>query len=199
MGGTGQILVAAGAGYVLGRRRKFKIAVALAAYIAMRRLNIDPRRLAREVGNGIASSPLLDQVKKETREQLGDAGRGAVDNVVTAWAERMAEALNARTERLNAGNGGSGAGEEPEGARETGDEEADTGEETAEDEESEEAPARPKRRRSSTAEGGGGGRSRSTGGGTGSRRPAARKRSAKGGSSGGRARTPAREEGAKDD
>ncbi|MFL1381332.1 MULTISPECIES: hypothetical protein [unclassified Nocardiopsis] len=208
MGGTGQILVAVGAGYVLGRRRKFKVAVALAMYIAMKKLKIDPRKLAREVRDEIASSPLLEQLKKETREQVAGAGKGAVDTLVTGWAERLADSLNARTESLGGGSGESEQAEkgeesakeeEPEKEEAGKDEEpeAENGEGTGSEEEEEEPgeaaeekpPEKPKRRRASTAKG--------TSGGT-SRKPAARKRSTRSGSSGGRTRKPAAEEGGQD-
>ncbi|MDT0328308.1 hypothetical protein [Nocardiopsis lambiniae] len=221
MAGSAQILVAAGAGYVLGRRRKFKLAVALAMYIAMKKLKIDPRELVREIKGEIASSPLLDQLKKETREQLTGVGKSTVDTLVTGWAERMAGALNERTERLNGGNGeptdeekdeqeqteDEEKAEEEEGEPEKAEEEeeekdegkAEKAEDEEKDEDEEKPPEKPRRRRASTAKSGQGGRSRSTSGGTGSRKPAARKRSTKSGSTGSRARKSAgEEEGAKD-
>jgi hypothetical protein len=112
-------------GYVLGRRKKLKLALGLGLYLGAKKLDIKPGQLAQGLLKEVSSLPVVDELKGQSREQLLNVGRTAAGNIAGKWASGLADSLNSRTERLRDG----AAAEDEDG------EDGATRDEAAEDEE----------------------------------------------------------------
>ncbi|WP_454195649.1 hypothetical protein [Nocardia sp. Marseille-Q1738] len=128
MKGGAKIALGVGAGYLLGRTRKMRLALSLAGAAMARRSSGGPTQELLERGTSLLkSSPELAGITETVREELMGAVRAAA---VTAASNRI-DALNARLQRQAA---------MPETVEEPRDETPDTDEEeypeeTTEDEE----------------------------------------------------------------
>ncbi|MFJ8647469.1 hypothetical protein ACIRNI_15270 [Streptomyces sp. NPDC093546] len=147
---TGAALVG---GYVLGRTKKAKVAIALATWVL--RKKIDPKKVA----SLVTDSPALDALGEQIREELVTAGKEAAATAVAARADRLADSLHERTLSLRQEIPGVAKDEADDGAdvddQEPGRDEGDTdgaehlrGEEEGGDgEEPERSPGRPAAKR----------------------------------------------------
>ena len=154
MGNAVKVIVAAGAGYVLGRKRKFKLAVALGLYLGAKKMKIKPQDILTGLGREVSELPLVSELTEQSREQLRAGAKDAVDKVVAKWAGDLANSLTERTERLTATAAAPASeekakepegeekppGEEPEAAEEAEEPEAPEEPEAAEEAEEPEAP-----------------------------------------------------------
>ncbi|MDT0300636.1 hypothetical protein [Streptomonospora wellingtoniae] len=120
-----KIVAAAVGGYVLGRRKKLKLAVGLGLFLAAKKLDLDPRTLMKELGE----LPAVTELKDQARGQLSTVGKDVAGSMVTAWAGGLADSLNERSERLRSGTAEVG---EPSGeAGEPSDQDSGRGTEAA--------------------------------------------------------------------
>ncbi|MDA0567178.1 hypothetical protein LG943_23075 [Streptomonospora sp. S1-112] len=103
MNQTGKIVAAAVGGYILGRRKKFKLAVGLGLYLGARKLNISPQMVVKGLTKELGALPVVGELKDQTRDQLVATGKDAAGKLVTKWAGGLADSLNDRTERLRGG------------------------------------------------------------------------------------------------
>ncbi|WP_444960050.1 hypothetical protein [Nocardiopsis sp. M1B1] len=156
MGDTAKIVAAAVGGYVLGRRKKFKLALGLGLYLGAKKLDIKPGQLAQGLLKEVSALPVVGELKGQSREQLLNVGRTAAGNIAGKWAGGLADSLNSRTERLRDGAAGAASGSDEDGADEDGaaqggtDEDADEPRgdgdaEARQEPESSEAPASERR------------------------------------------------------
>ncbi|MCP3012706.1 hypothetical protein NGM33_05130 [Nocardiopsis dassonvillei] len=160
MGDTAKIVAAAVGGYVLGRRKKFKLALGLGLYLGAKKLDIKPGQLAQGLLKEVSALPVVGELKGQSREQLLNVGRTAAGNIAGKWAGGLADSLNSRTERLRDGAAGVTSGtdedepDEDDAARGEAAEDADEprGDGDAEArQESGEAPASERRTRPKAA------------------------------------------------
>ncbi|MEV6817567.1 hypothetical protein AB0M72_02320 [Nocardiopsis dassonvillei] len=120
MGDTAKIVAAAVGGYVLGRRKKFKLALGLGLYLGAKKLDIKPGQLAQGLLKEVSALPVVGELKGQSREQLLNVGRTAAGNIAGRWAGGLADSLNSRTERLRDGAAGATSGSDGDGADEDG-------------------------------------------------------------------------------
>ncbi|MBT2365659.1 hypothetical protein J7E88_10085 [Streptomyces sp. ISL-10] len=78
-------------GYVLGRTRKGKVAIALATWTL--RKKIDPKKVSALV----MGSPAVGELRDQIRDELLTAGKEAAATAVAARADRLADSLHERT------------------------------------------------------------------------------------------------------
>ena len=124
--------LAIGAGYVLGRTRKLKLALAVGSAVAGKRMNLSPRAVKDLVSQQLQNNPQFKEIGDQLREDLRGVGQAASGALVERRLDSLADRLHGRTaevrERL------SGAVPTPDlGARD--DEEAEEETEDTEDEE----------------------------------------------------------------
>lgn len=81
-------------GYVLGRRKKAKIALGLGMVLA----GAGARR--RQPAQALSESPIVGTVNERLRGELMDAGKAAATTVLAARADKLADAIHDRTEEL---------------------------------------------------------------------------------------------------
>ncbi|MGW8530236.1 MULTISPECIES: hypothetical protein [Nocardiopsidaceae] len=127
MSDTAKIVAAAVGGYILGRKKKLKLALGLGLYLGAKKLDIKPQMLAQGLLKEVSSLPLVGELRNQSREQLLDVGKAAAGNLAGKWAGSLADSLNERTESLRSGagkgaadtvTGGSERSEDGDGARE---------------------------------------------------------------------------------
>ncbi|WP_053761080.1 hypothetical protein [Streptomyces sp. AS58] len=135
-------------GYVLGRRKKAKVALGLALGLAARRINTGD--LAKSL------SPVLGNLGRQVGTELTGASKAAATSLLSAKAEHLADSLHERTLGLQAGPDKPGK-KEPRAEREDeerGDEERDDARsEDREDREEEDREEEPRETARKTAHG----------------------------------------------
>ncbi|WP_162624982.1 ABC transporter substrate-binding protein [Streptomyces cadmiisoli] len=132
-------------GYVLGRRKKAKVALGLALGLAARRINTGD--LAKSL------SPVLGNLGRQVGTELTGASKAAATSLLSAKAEHLADSLHERTLGLQAGPDKPGK-KEPRAEREDeerGDEERDDA--RSEDREEEDREEEPRETARKTAHG----------------------------------------------
>lgn len=98
--GTGTRVAAATAlGYVLGRSKKLKLAIAVGGALAGKRLAGDTRGLLQRASDGIDANERLSGLSSEARKQLVEAGRSAAMSVATHRVDAISDALRERADR----------------------------------------------------------------------------------------------------
>ncbi|WP_052411411.1 hypothetical protein [Streptomyces sp. NRRL S-118] len=139
-------------GYVLGRTKKAKVAIAVASWVL--RKKIDPKKVTSQ----ITGSPALSTLRDQMREELLTAGKEAAASAVAARADRLADTLHQRTLSLRQEVPGAAGDQETEPREEregNGDEEPEPRDEREEngdkepeprDEREENGDKRPERR-----------------------------------------------------
>ncbi|MFD7298912.1 DNA primase [Streptomyces sp. NPDC059897] len=132
--------LAVGAGYVLGRTKKMKLAIAVGTMVAGKRLNLSPRALADMVTTQLENNPQFKEIGDQLREDLRGVGKAASGALVERQIEGLAGRLHSRTQGVrdqiegvapdvddvrNAGERVTGA--VPGRGRDRGDDEAESG------------------------------------------------------------------------
>ncbi|WP_037578012.1 hypothetical protein [Phaeacidiphilus oryzae] len=131
MKNTGKIAVAVAGGYLLGRGHNAKLAIGLGLWLTGKKISIDPARLPELVQR----LPILGELNEQVRGDLTRIGKEVGSKALTAQGDRLADALNRRTESLRgaasaAADGGADAeedAEEPEDENESADREEESG------------------------------------------------------------------------
>ncbi|NUO40622.1 MAG: DNA primase, partial [Streptomyces sp.] len=84
--------LAVGAGYVLGRTKKLKMAVAVGTLVAGKRMQLSPRALADLVSGQLRNNPQFKEIGDQLRQDLRGVGKAASG----AMVERQIDALAGR-------------------------------------------------------------------------------------------------------
>jgi hypothetical protein len=89
-------------GYLLGRRKKLRTAMAVGAAIAAGRLSRDPMSFLQRGGELLGNSPVLGQVSGLSKP-LAAAGKAAAAGVVSRQIDSMGDRIKRRTDALRTG------------------------------------------------------------------------------------------------
>ncbi|QPP08803.1 hypothetical protein G4Z16_23025 [Streptomyces bathyalis] len=89
------------AGYVLGRGRKAKLAMAVAAYLATKKLKAKPQDLLAAGAEKLGDSGQLSQLAEQLRGEVLTVGREALRTMADQRLGSLADALADRTKSLN--------------------------------------------------------------------------------------------------
>lgn len=89
--------LAIGAGYLLGRTRKLKLALAVGSVVAGKRLNLTPRGVADLVSQQLQNNPQFKEIGDQLREDLRGVERAATGAVVERQLDSLAGRLHGRT------------------------------------------------------------------------------------------------------
>ncbi|WP_162834699.1 hypothetical protein [Amycolatopsis circi] len=138
-------------GYVLGRRKKAKLAITMGAWLVGKKLNLDPKKLLSDVTHELASSPELAGVRDQVRDEVLGAGKTLAADILTHQAGRLAGSLQDHTDNLRDKAAGLpvGGSSKDEDAEDSHDREPDDGDES-EDDAAEESSTRPRTRSRTT-------------------------------------------------
>lgn len=92
--------LAVGAGYVLGRTKKMKMAFAVGTLVAGKRMHLSPRALANLVNQQLQNNPQFKEIGDQLREDLHGVGKAASGALVERRIEALADRLHGRTEQV---------------------------------------------------------------------------------------------------
>ncbi|MET7698823.1 DNA primase [Streptomyces sp. NPDC005485] len=149
--------LAVGAGYVLGRTKKMKLAFAVGTLVAGKRMQLSPRALADLVSQQLQNNPQFKEIGEQLREDLRGVGKAASGAMVERQMEGIAGRLHGRTAQVRdrisgvapdvPGLGGDDDEESDEARDENSEETEETeGTEEAEDRSSQDKGSRPRRK-----------------------------------------------------
>ncbi|MFF4358970.1 DNA primase [Streptomyces sp. NPDC001604] len=92
--------LAVGAGYVLGRTKKMKMAFAVGSLVAGKRMHLSPRALADLVSQQLQNNPQLKEIGDQLREDLRGVGKAASGAMVERQIDALADRLHGRTAQV---------------------------------------------------------------------------------------------------
>ncbi|MEV5908321.1 DNA primase [Streptomyces sp. WAC 01325] len=140
--------LAVGAGYVLGRTKKMKLAFALGTLVAGKRLNLTPQGIMDLVSGQLKNNPQFKEIGDQLREDLRGVGQAASGAMVERQLDAFADRLHGRTAEVREQLTGAvptpdlGAKDEDGGDGEDRDDEPEESAQDSEDDEERERPAR---------------------------------------------------------
>ncbi|MFE7901356.1 DNA primase [Streptomyces sp. NPDC057424] len=140
--------LAIGAGYLLGRTKKLKMAMAVGGLVAGKKLNLSPRMVAELLQQQLRNNPQFKEIGDQLRQDLRGVGKAASGAMVERQIDALADRLHGRTAQVRdqlTGVVPGGKDEDAEDAEYEDEEPEDSGldedEETEEDEEPEDSGA----------------------------------------------------------
>jgi hypothetical protein len=92
--------LAVGAGYVLGRTKKLKLAFAVGTMVAGKRMNLGPRAIADLVSQQLLNNPQFKEIGDQLRGDLRGVGKAATGALVERQIEGLADRLHGRTSQV---------------------------------------------------------------------------------------------------
>ncbi|MFC8102887.1 hypothetical protein [Streptomyces sp. NPDC057363] len=87
-------------GYLLGRTRKARLALAVGTYLVGRRVGLTPGRVLSQGLAGLQQTPQLQELTDQVRGELLTAGRAAVTAAANRGLTGLADTLRDRTDAL---------------------------------------------------------------------------------------------------
>ncbi|KOU77891.1 primase [Streptomyces sp. MMG1533] len=92
--------LAVGAGYVLGRTKKMKLAFAIGTLVAGKRMHLNPRALADLASQQLRNNPQFKEIGDQLREDLRGVGKAASGAMVERQIDAVADRLHGRTAQV---------------------------------------------------------------------------------------------------
>ncbi|MFF3846331.1 DNA primase [Streptomyces sp. NPDC002328] len=92
--------LAVGAGYVLGRTKKMKLAFAVGSLVAGKRMNLTPKGLAGLVSQQLQNNPQFKEIGDQLRNDLRGVGKAASGAMVERQMSALADRLHSRTSQV---------------------------------------------------------------------------------------------------
>ncbi|WP_329335678.1 DNA primase [Streptomyces sp. NBC_01352] len=92
--------LAVGAGYVLGRTKKMKLAFAVGTLVAGKRMHLSPRALADLASQQLRNNPQFKEIGDQLREDLRGVGKAASGAMVERQIDAVADRLHGRTAQV---------------------------------------------------------------------------------------------------
>ncbi|KMS74883.1 hypothetical protein ACH49_21965, partial [Streptomyces leeuwenhoekii] len=92
--------LAVGAGYLLGRTRKLKLAVVVGTLVVGRRIGLGPRAVAELVSRQLRDNPHVKEIGDQLRQDLSGVGRAASGVMIERRLDSLADRLHSRTARM---------------------------------------------------------------------------------------------------
>jgi hypothetical protein len=133
--------LAIGAGYLLGRTKKLKMALAVGGLVAGKKLNLSPRAVADLVSQQLRDNPQFKEIGDQLRGDLRGVGKAASGALVERQLDSLADRLHGRTADMRDRLTGSGPKDDAD-EEHAEDAEAEDREPPDEDEPAAERPAR---------------------------------------------------------
>ncbi|MFJ3443757.1 DNA primase [Streptomyces sp. NPDC086081] len=130
--------LAVGAGYLLGRTKKLKMAVAVGGLVAGKKLNLSPRMVADLVQQQLQNNPQFKEIGDQLRGELRGVGKAASGALVERRLDALADRLHGRTAQMREQLAGGGPGRRDKHADEADEaDEADDADDAYDDEDEE--------------------------------------------------------------
>ncbi|MEU6179002.1 DNA primase [Streptomyces coeruleorubidus] len=136
--------LAVGAGYLLGRTKKLKMAVAVGGLVAGKKMNLSPRMVADLVQQQLRNNPQFKEIGDQLRQDLRGVGKAASGAMVERQIDAFADRLHGRTAQVRDQLSGVVPGGPETDAEDAEDEEPEAEAEDSGPEEDEEPEPAPK-------------------------------------------------------
>ncbi|MFE7811527.1 DNA primase [Streptomyces sp. NPDC057433] len=92
--------LAVGAGYLLGRTKKLKLAVAVGAMVAGKKMNLTPKGIAELVTTQLQNNPQFKEIGDQLRTDFRGVGKAASGALVERQIDALADRLHGRTAQV---------------------------------------------------------------------------------------------------
>jgi hypothetical protein len=92
--------LAVGAGYLLGRTKKLKMAVAVGTMVAGKKMNLTPKGIAELVSAQLQNNPQFKEIGDQLRTDLRGVGKAASGALVERQIDALADRLHGRTAQV---------------------------------------------------------------------------------------------------
>ena len=92
--------LAIGAGYVLGRTKKMKLAFAVGSLVAGKKMNLTPKGVMDLVSQQLQNNPQFKEIGDQLREDLRGVGKAASGAMVERQMDAIADRLHGRTSEV---------------------------------------------------------------------------------------------------
>ncbi|MGW8065468.1 DNA primase [Streptomyces ziwulingensis] len=92
--------LAVGAGYLLGRTKKLKLAVAVGTMVAGKKMNLTPKGIAELVSSQLQNNPQFKEIGDQLRTDLRGVGKAASGAMVERQIDALADRLSGRTAQV---------------------------------------------------------------------------------------------------
>jgi septal ring-binding cell division protein DamX len=92
--------LAIGAGYLLGRTKKLKMAMAVGGLVAGKKLNLSPRMVADLLQQQLRNNPQFKEIGDQLRGDLRGVGKAASGAMVERQMDALADRLHGRTAKV---------------------------------------------------------------------------------------------------
>ncbi|MEU6552000.1 DNA primase [Streptomyces sp. NPDC046915] len=92
--------LAIGAGYLLGRTKKMKMALAVGSLVAGKKLNLGPRALADLANQQLRNNPQFKEIGDQLREDMRGVGKAASGAMAERQMNALADRLHGRTAQV---------------------------------------------------------------------------------------------------
>ncbi|WSQ13194.1 DNA primase [Streptomyces sp. NBC_01231] len=92
--------LAIGAGYVLGRTKKMKLAFAVGSLVAGKKMNLTPKGIAELVSQQLQNNPQFKEIGDQLRQDLRGVGKAASGAMVERQMNALADRLHGRTDQV---------------------------------------------------------------------------------------------------
>ncbi|WP_328409111.1 DNA primase [Streptomyces violaceus] len=92
--------LAVGAGYLLGRTKKLKMAIAIGGLVAGKKLNLSPRMVAELLQEQLRNNPQFKEIGDQLRQDLRGVGKAASGAMVERQIDALADRLHGRTAQV---------------------------------------------------------------------------------------------------
>ncbi|MFJ8542646.1 DNA primase [Streptomyces sp. NPDC093586] len=157
--------LAVGAGYLLGRTKKLKMAVAVGTMVAGKKLNLTPKGIAELVSTQLQNNPQFKEIGDQVRTDLRGVGKAASGALVERQIDALADRLHGRTAQVRdqlSGVESEAPDADSDDSRDSGDSEAsedteyegeEPGKDAREEEEAGQRRGRPAKKAAETARG----------------------------------------------
>lgn len=92
--------LAVGAGYLLGRTKKLKLAIAVGTAVAGKKMNLTPKGIAELVSTQLQNNPQFKEIGDQLRGDLRGVGKAASGAMVERQIDALADRLHGRTAQV---------------------------------------------------------------------------------------------------
>ncbi|NKQ25034.1 DNA primase [Streptomyces galbus] len=117
--------LAVGAGYLLGRTKKLKLAIAVGGLVAGKKLKLSPKAIGDLLSQQLKENPQFKELGDSLRQDLRGAGKAASGAMLERQLGSLADRLHGRTAEMREQLAGGGRSDDEDEAEDRDDREAE--------------------------------------------------------------------------
>ncbi|GHD23190.1 DNA primase [Streptomyces galbus] len=117
--------LAVGAGYLLGRTKKLKLAIAVGGLVAGKKLKLSPKAIGDLLSQQLKDNPQFKELGDSLRQDLRGAGKAASGAMLERQLGSLADRLHGRTAEMREQLAGGGRSDDEDEAEDRDDREAE--------------------------------------------------------------------------